>query len=207
VRCGSIDTVTVSELDISEIVGAWISCSSVFLKGAWKRVWIVFESNSHLTRIESEALSDSSLQSILIPNNVEILDSNCFSSCKSLSSITFESNSYLTRIKSRAFHESSLQSILIPSTILFIASDAFEITLEIRLIDGDSYPSFTRWLQLNRSGIRVDFRRIERVALSLPCFKDYHLNISEFEERSTIYESRAESNEYMIRLKMNFWLL
>jgi hypothetical protein len=83
---------------------------------------------------------------------------------------------------------------LIPSTILFIASDAIEITSEIRLVDEDSCPEFARWLQLNRLGIRVDFRRIERVGLRLPCLKDYHLNISEFEERSMICESGAESN-------------
>jgi hypothetical protein len=34
---------------------------------------ITFESNSRLTRIESETFSSSSLQSILIPRNVEIL--------------------------------------------------------------------------------------------------------------------------------------
>jgi hypothetical protein len=38
---------------------------------------ISFESNSHLTRIESEAFSSSSLQSILIPRNVEIAESKC----------------------------------------------------------------------------------------------------------------------------------
>jgi hypothetical protein len=70
-----------------------------------------------------------------------------------------------------------------------------QIISEIRLIDGDSSREFARWLQLNRSGIRIDFRRIEKVGLSLPSLKDYHLNISEFEERSMICESGAESNE------------
>jgi hypothetical protein len=51
----------------------------------------------------------------LIPRNVEILESKCFSNCRSLSSITFESNSRLTRIESEVFCDSSLQSILIPS--------------------------------------------------------------------------------------------
>jgi hypothetical protein len=88
---------------------------------------IKFESNSRLTRIESEAFYGSSLQSILIPSNVEILGSRCFSHCGSLSSITFGSNSRLTRIESEAFSHSSFQSILIPSTILFIASDAVDI--------------------------------------------------------------------------------
>jgi serine/threonine protein kinase len=110
----------------------------------------------------------------------------------------------LTRIESDAFYESSLQFILIPSIILFIASDATEITSEIKLIDGDSCPEFARWLQLKRSGIRVDFRRIEKVGLSLPCLKDYHLNISEFKERSIICELGAESNGIYDRVEDEF---
>jgi hypothetical protein len=93
---------------------------------------------------------------------------------------------------------------LIPSTILFIASDAIDITSEIRLIDGDSCPEFARWLELNRSGIRVDFRRIEKVGLSLPCLRDYHLHISEFEERSMICELGAESNGIYDRVEDDF---
>jgi hypothetical protein len=137
-----------------EIVGSqcFSSCKSVSS--------ITFELNSHLTQIESEAFSDSSLQSILIPMNVEILGSECFSFCKSLSSITFESNSHLARIESEAFSSSSLQSIFIPSTILFIASDAVDSPSQIRLVDGDSCPEFDRWLQLKRSGMAIDFRRI-----------------------------------------------
>jgi hypothetical protein len=84
---------------------------------------ITFESNSHLTRIESGAFSWSSLESILIPRNVEILGSQCFSNCHSLSSIKFESNSQLKRIKSGAFSFSSLQSILIPLTVEILGSN------------------------------------------------------------------------------------
>jgi hypothetical protein len=65
----------------------------------------------------------------LIPRNVEIVGSYCFSSCKSLSSITFESNSHLTRIESEAFSSSSLQSILILSTILFLICWVIGITI------------------------------------------------------------------------------
>jgi hypothetical protein len=42
------------------------------------------------------------------------------------------------------------------------------------------------------------------VGLSLPCWKDYHLNISEFEERSMICESGAESNRIYDRLEDEF---
>jgi hypothetical protein len=61
----------------------------------------------------------------LIPCNVEILGWSCFSSCKSLTSISFELNSRLTRIESDAFSDSSLQSIVIPSNVCFINASAF----------------------------------------------------------------------------------
>jgi hypothetical protein len=84
----------------------------------------------------------SSLESILIPMNVEIVGSKCFSRCNSLSSIRFESNSHLTRIDLEAFSFSSLQSILIPSTILFIASDAVDIASQSDLLMGILVLSF-----------------------------------------------------------------
>jgi hypothetical protein len=165
---------------------------------------ITFEFNSLLTRIESEAFSSSSLQSILIPSSVEILGSKCFSKCKSLSSITFESNSRLTRIESKAFSESSLQFIVIPSTILFIASDAFDSVSRIRLIDGYSCPEFDRWLQLKRSGIGIDFRRLHRMGLDVGCLGNYIVNVSVFEERSIIRESDEVPNEIYHRTEDEF---
>jgi hypothetical protein len=87
----------------------------------------------------------------LIPKNVEILGSSCFSYCKSLPPITFESNPLLTRIESEAFKDSSRQLILIPSRIVSIAHDAVDIASQIMLIDGDCCPEFDQWLQLNRS--------------------------------------------------------
>jgi hypothetical protein len=86
---------------------------------------ISFESNSRLTRIESEAFSYSSLESILIPFDIEILGSSCFSCCHSLSSLSFESNSRLTRIESHAFSSSSLESIVILRNVQFIDGSAF----------------------------------------------------------------------------------
>jgi hypothetical protein len=89
VKGGSINTVTHCTLSNTEILGGWIPNSIIFLN--WHRPddelgfvkepvalqSIVFESNSRLTRIESKIFSKSSLQSILIPRNVEILGSNC----------------------------------------------------------------------------------------------------------------------------------
>jgi uncharacterized protein YuzB (UPF0349 family) len=102
---------------------------------------ITFESNSRLTRIESFAFSSSSssssLQSILIPRNLKILESKCFSHCYSLSSITFESNSRLTRIESEVFSSLSLQSIVIPRNVQFIDGFAF-INLNLSSISIES---------------------------------------------------------------------
>jgi hypothetical protein len=84
----------------------------------------MFESDSRLIGIESSAFSFSSLRSIEIPRNIEILGSSCFSWCQSLSSISFESNSRLNRIESKTF-SSSLESIEIPSSVQFIDGSAF----------------------------------------------------------------------------------
>jgi hypothetical protein len=77
---------------------------------------ISFETDSELTRIESDAFSFCpSLKSFTIPHHVQILCSGCFSSCSSLSSISFETDSELTRIESKVFCCcSSLKSITIP---------------------------------------------------------------------------------------------
>jgi hypothetical protein len=148
-----------------------------------------------LIRIFSDSLE------IEIARDIEIVGSHCCFSWESHLSITFESNSHLTRIESYAFGSVSLQSILIPSTILFIAFDAFHITSEIGLVDGDCCPEFDQWLELRRSGIKSDFRRIERVGFGLRCLRDSDVNLSIFEERSIIVESASIRNEIYDRLE------
>jgi hypothetical protein len=107
----------------------------------------------------------------------------------------------LTRIESEAFYKSSLQSIFIPSTILFIASDAVDIASQIILIDGNSCPEFDRWLDLKRSGIAIDFRRIQRVAFEYQCLGNYIVNLSAFEARSIICDSDKVPNEIYHRIE------
>jgi hypothetical protein len=106
----------------------------------------------------------------------------------------------LTRIESGTF-SSSLQSILIPSTILFIASDAVDVDSQIRLTDGNSSPEFDRWLQLRRLGIRVNFRRIQRVGSGLRCLTDYEVDVSRFGEVFLIRESDEVRNEICHRVE------
>jgi hypothetical protein len=110
----------------------------------------------------------------------------------------------LTRIESEAFSSLSLQTILIPSTILFIASDAVDVASEIRLVDGDSCPEFDRWLQLKRSGIAIDFRRIQKLGFDLPCLGNYLVNVSVFEAKSVICDSDEVSNEIYHRIEDEF---
>jgi hypothetical protein len=82
----------------------------------------------------------------LIPNNVEILGSSCFSKCKSLSLITFESNSHLTRIKSNTFSysSSSLQSILIPNNVVILGLSCFSYCNSLSSITFESNSHLTR---------------------------------------------------------------
>jgi hypothetical protein len=67
-----------------------------------------------------------------------------------------------------------------------MAYDAIDIRSQICHVDGDSCHEFDRWLELKRSGLRVDFRRVERVGSGLQCLKDYVVNLSRFEEGSNI---------------------
>jgi uncharacterized Fe-S cluster-containing radical SAM superfamily protein len=129
VRSGSIEVLLFSQRDTSPISRAWIPHFIAVLECECFRKYplsfISFESHSRLTCIEAHAFSHSSLQSIRIPQTVEILGPSCFRRCKSLSDILFESNSHLTRIEREAFLESSLQSIVIPSTVEVIGPSCF----------------------------------------------------------------------------------
>jgi hypothetical protein len=86
---------------------------------------VLFETDSELIRIESEAFSNSSLRSITIPRRVQMLCPECFSGCRSLSSISFENESELTRIESGEFSGSSLRSITIPRHVQILCSESF----------------------------------------------------------------------------------
>jgi hypothetical protein len=117
--------------------------------------------------MNSSAFSSSSLQSIKIPRNVEMIGSLCFSCCKSLSSISFESSSQLKRIEAAALNWLNYRVILSLS-VLFITSNAVDDPFQISLADADSCPESGQWQRLRTSGLVVDFRRI---ALSVRVLK------------------------------------
>jgi hypothetical protein len=99
--------------------------------------------------------------SVVIPCDIEILGSDCFSSRESLKYVSVESNSRLTRIESQAFPRFG-RPITIPSAVLFVAHDASPDPSQLSLSDEYSCPEFGRWRRLRQSGIAVDFRRIVR---------------------------------------------
>jgi hypothetical protein len=138
-----------------------------------------------LTRIESEAFSDSSLRSILIPSSVEIIGSECFFGSITCPSISFESPSQLKRLESYALYEVR-NEVVIPSTILFIAFNAIHDPSKILLADCESCPEFLQWQRLRLKGIEVDFRRILRLNSDLPDLTAYQMDLSIFKERTVL---------------------
>jgi hypothetical protein len=69
---------------------------------------ITFDLNSKLQRIDEFAFAWSGLTAIHIPSSVELLCKSCFSTCKSLASVTFESDSKLREVAADSFAESRL---------------------------------------------------------------------------------------------------
>jgi hypothetical protein len=137
-------------------------------------------------RIESKAFYDSSLQSIVIPRNVEVLGSFCFSSWKSLSSITFESDSRSKRIEAHALHDTPICSVVIPQTICAIACDAFPGDCQISILGCNSCLELERWCAGRQRDSTTDFRRILRLGSGLPCLSEYLLDLSVFERCQSI---------------------
>jgi hypothetical protein len=86
----------------------------------------MFETETQLSMITSDAFRGSGLTSILIPSSVVLLGSGSFAECTSLQSVVFESGSRLSRIDNGAFYESKLRSITVPSSVVEIGDSAFQ---------------------------------------------------------------------------------
>jgi hypothetical protein len=132
-------------------------------------IWEWFSTDAHwiksiswfccrLKFIELETFFCSTLESITIPRNVEILCLSCFSYCCSLSSISFESSS-LSRIESAAFAERCLHSVSLPENVVFIAGDPFLHSCEGRISNIDSCQEFNEWKEAHQSGPTEAFER------------------------------------------------
>jgi hypothetical protein len=82
--------------------------------------------------------------SVIIPRDIEILDSLWWFSHDPRLSISFESNSRLTRIESMSL-PSFFGPITIPATVLFVVHHASPDPFQLSLCDEDSCPEFGRW--------------------------------------------------------------
>jgi hypothetical protein len=95
---------------------------------------IAFESDSELTRIESEAFAYSTLTSITIPRNVEFLDVSAFF-CTSKISISIDPDNLHFAVRSNFVFDSSLtrliryfgqeSDVIIPSYVEVLCSSCF----------------------------------------------------------------------------------
>jgi hypothetical protein len=65
--------------------------------------WSAFESGWKLSRIEKRAFRETGLVEMILPASVEFLGEECFSDCRSLSSVTFEQKSRLPRVCPNTF--------------------------------------------------------------------------------------------------------
>jgi serine/threonine protein kinase len=87
-----------------------------------------------------------------------------------------------------------------PSETCFSSFSVVDIFSQIIFVDGDSSPEFDEWPRLRRSGVRVDFRRTQRVGFDLPCLRDYVVDLLVFEEKSIIGECNEVSNQIYHRI-------
>lgn len=78
---------------------------------------IHFPENSELIVIEKNSFACSSIENMIIPSSVFLIEEKAFFNCKKLKRIEFSENSKLKKIEKNAFESSSLESISIPSSV------------------------------------------------------------------------------------------
>jgi hypothetical protein len=84
------------------------------------------EQNSMIDIVDHKVIRNcSNPSSVMIPRDIEILGSKCFSACRPLKCVLFESNSQLMRIESNPVSDSSLRSIVIAPNIEIRCSECF----------------------------------------------------------------------------------
>jgi hypothetical protein len=103
---------------------------------------VTFESNCKMREIGKYAFSGFAggcpIQSIRIPNNVEVIGEWCFSWCESLCDITFDSDSKLREIGEKTFYRCPIQSIQIPMNVEVIGDECFSQCNSLREVSFDS---------------------------------------------------------------------
>lgn len=77
-----------------------------------------FPNDSELELISIHSFASTSLEKVLIPDNVKKIDEGAFCWCTKLVSVEFSPNSKIKTIEKYAFNGSSLENISIPSSII-----------------------------------------------------------------------------------------
>jgi hypothetical protein len=95
-----------------------------------------------VTRIDRYGFED---PRITILRHVQILCSECFSYCNSLSLISLETDSKLTRVEARAFAETRLSLAGVAENILSIAGDAFPRDCAVSLTRAMPEAELSEW--------------------------------------------------------------
>jgi hypothetical protein len=78
------------------------------------------------------------------PSSVEVICESCFSSCKSLASVTFEANSRLSRVEKAAFCKTGLQSIHLPRSLEVICEFCFFYCKSLAFVTFDANSRLSR---------------------------------------------------------------
>ena len=127
-----------------EIVSHFSKCSEGFVDVLWvcigtcvrevrercfsereSLVGVTFCGSSKLERICAYAFSETSVESLSIPESVVELGEGCFSGCKGLRSVIFGASSKLERICGYAFCGTSVESLSIPESVVELGKRCF----------------------------------------------------------------------------------
>lgn len=115
-RCSNLKEVIFEDVDSITSIGEY----------AFSQCGITsFTISKNLNKLENAIFYSSDLESIIIPNNIEIIENNAFSHCSNLKEIEFEENSKLTKIGQNAFNQSIVSEIVIPNSVEYIDDSAF----------------------------------------------------------------------------------
>lgn len=89
--------------------------------------------------IGSRAFMYSSITKFVADANLEVIESEAFSRCKSLKVVDLSKATKLTTIQSGAFDNSGIETIILPSSVANIGRGAFEDCVNLKSVDlGDS---------------------------------------------------------------------
>ena len=145
--------------------------------------------NYKVTEIKKEAFSGSNISSIIIPEGVNVIGTEAFSSCANLKNVSLPQS--LKRINSYAFYNcTNLEEILIPSNVKEICSYAFANCKNLKSFNlpegieqiGDNILSYSE----------IDTIKIpsSTFAISNNCFNNlYQLNNIEVDQNNSNFES------------------